>query len=153
LQAVTILEVWLQDFNFGLQSADSALNLVEAVAAQTRKLLRDFVAIDPEIRFRTEIIDLILTIAVGLFRDRVLFDDKGLDSINQSDFRAWLLQHGATNDSVNSRFLTAVYDLAFAYGDGAKTNPTLAAGVALRGLLRAFFTYRGLSAVSALGTV
>ena len=78
LQAVTILEVWLQDFNFGLQSADSALNLVEAVAAQTRKLLRDFVAIDPEIRFRTEIIDLVLTIAVGLFRDRVLFDDSGL---------------------------------------------------------------------------
>jgi uncharacterized protein with NAD-binding domain and iron-sulfur cluster len=143
LQAVTILEVWLQDFNFGLQSADSALSLVEAVAAQTRKLLRDFVAIDPEIRFRTEIIDLVLTIAVGLFRDRVLFDDSGLDSINDSDFRDWLLQHGATKESVNSRFLTAVYDLTFAYGNGAKAKPTLAAGVALRGLLRAFFTYRG----------
>ena len=143
LQAVTILEVWLQHFNFGLQSADSALSLVEAVAAQTRKLLRDFVAIDREIRFRTEIIDLVLTIAVGLFRDRVLFDDSGLDSINHSDFRDWLLQHGATKESVNSRFLTAVYDLTFAYGNGAKAKPTLAAGVALRGLLRAFFTYRG----------
>ena len=143
LQAVTILEVWLQDFNFGLQVADSALTLVEAVAAQTRKLLQDFVGIDPDIRIKTEIIDLVLTIAVGLFRDRVPWDDDGLDSINQSDFRDWLVRHGATDDSVRSSFLTAVYDLAFAYGDGDKSKPTLAAGVALRGLLRTFFTYRG----------
>ena len=143
LQAVTILEVWLQDFNFGLEGADSALTLVEAVAAQTRKLLRDFVGIDPDIRTKTEIIDMVLTIAVGLFRDRVLLDDNGLDSINQFDFRKWLQQHGATKESLNSRFLTAVYDLAFAYADGEKTRPNLAAGVALRVLLRAFFTYRG----------
>jgi hypothetical protein len=143
LQAVTILEVWLQDFNFGLEGADSVLTLVDAVAAQTRKLLRDFVGIDPDIRTKTEIIDMVLTIAVGLFRDRVVLDDNGLDSINQFDFRKWLQQHGATKESLDSRFLTAVYDLAFAYADGEKTRPNLAAGVALRVLLRAFFTYRG----------
>ncbi len=143
LQAVTILEVWLQDFNFGLVGADSALALVDAVAAQTRKLLRDFVGVDPDIRTKTEIIDMVLTITVGLFRDRVLLNDNGLDSINQFDFRKWLQQHGATKESLDSRFLTAVYDLAFAYADGEKTRPNLAAGVALRVLLRAFFTYRG----------
>src|SRR6185312_9843928 len=82
-------------------------------------------------------------IAVGLFRDRVLFDDRGLDAINQLDYREWLRQHGAMTSSLESRFLTGIYDLVFAYRDGDKNRPALAAGVALRGALRMFFTYRG----------
>ena len=143
LQAVTILEVWLQDLDFAPQVADSAVRLAEAIAAQTRKLLRDVVKIDPEISMKTEIIDIVLTIAVGLFRDRVLFDDDGLDSINQFDYREWLLKHGATKQAVNSRFLSGIYDFAFAYSQGNKNRPSLAAGIALRGALRMFFTYRG----------
>src|SRR5208282_5502030 len=79
----------------------------------------------------------------------VLLDDNGLDSLNKFDFRDWLLRHGATKeslnskDTLNSKFLTAVYDLAFAYSEGDRTKPRLAAGVALRGLMRTFFTYRG----------
>ena len=143
LQAVTILEVWLQKLNLAPEAADSAVRLMEAVAAQTRKLLRDIVEIDEEIRMRSEIIEIVLTIAVGLFRDRVLFDDRGLDAINQLDYREWLLQHGATKSSLESRFLTGIYDLVFAYSDGDKNRPALAAGVVLRGALRMFFTYRG----------
>ncbi len=99
LQAVTILEVWLQQLNFAPQVADSALQLMEAVAAQTRKQLRDLVAIDEKLRAKTEVIDIVITIAVGLFRDRVLFDDRGLDALNHVDYRQWLLQHGATKTS------------------------------------------------------
>jgi uncharacterized protein with NAD-binding domain and iron-sulfur cluster len=143
LQAVTILEVWLQKLNFAPQVAASAVNLMEAVAAQTRKLLRDLVEVDEEIRMRSEIIEIVLTIAVGLFRDRVLFDDRGLDSINQFDYREWLEHHGAIKSALDSRFLTGIYDLVFAYRDGNKESPALAAGVALRGALRMFFTYRG----------
>jgi uncharacterized protein with NAD-binding domain and iron-sulfur cluster len=143
LQAVTILEVWLQNLNFGLQVADSILDLAEALAAQARKFLRDFVQIDPDVRVKTVIADLVLTIAVGLFRDRVLFDDKGLDLINHEDYREWLRRHGLTDEAYNSSFLTGIYDLAFAYSGGDRTKPALAAGVALRGALRMFFTYRG----------
>jgi uncharacterized protein with NAD-binding domain and iron-sulfur cluster len=143
LQAVTILEVWLQDLNFGSQAGDSIVELAEALAAQTRKLLQDFVRIDPDIRVKTEIIDLVMTIAVGLFRDRVLFDDRGLDSLNQFDYREWLRLHGATEQSLESRLLSGIYDFAFAYSRGDRNRPALAAGVALRGALRMFFTYRG----------
>jgi len=143
LQAVTILEVWLQDLNFGSQVGDSIVELAEALAAQTRKLLRDFVRIDPNIRVKTEIIDLVMTIAVGLFRDRVMFDDRGLDSLNQFDYREWLRLHGATQQSLDSRLLSGIYDFAFAYSGGDRKRPALAAGVALRGALRMFFTYRG----------
>ena len=39
--------------------------------------------------------------------------------------------------------MRGIYDLAFAYEDGDVTRPRLAAGVALRGAMRMFFTYRG----------
>jgi len=143
IQAVTILENWLHTLSFSPQVADSVLQLMEAVAAQTRKQLRDVVAVDEKLRLKTEIIDIVMTIAVGLYRDRVLFDERGLDAINDLDYREWLLKHGATTTSVKSRFMAGIYDLVFAYRDGNHKSPALAAGVALRGALRMFFTYRG----------
>ena len=35
----------------------------------------------------------------------------------------WLMQHGATKTSVNSRFITGIYDLVFAYRDGDRQQP------------------------------
>ena len=143
LQAVTTVETMLQKLKLSSSTGDSILHLMEAIAAQSRKLLRDVVAVDPKLRYKTEIIDIVMTIAVGLYRDRVLFDEKGLDAINDIDYRDWLLQNGATKTSVASQFLTGIYDLTFAYRDGDRRKPALAAGVALRGALRMFFTYRG----------
>ena len=143
LQAVSILERVLRQLNFAPQVADSALELLEAMAAQARKQLRDLVAVDQKLRWKTEIIDIVIAIAVGLYRDRVLFQKKGLDAINHIDYRKWLMQHGASRTTVESPFITGIYDLVFAYQDGDKKRPALAAGVALRGALRMFFTYRG----------
>jgi len=148
LQAVTILEAWLRGLHHMQMdrtpnAADSACRLIEALAAQTRKLLRDLTLVDPKVRTRTEVIDIVMTIAVGLFRDRVLFDDRGLDAINHFDYREWLRKHGATDEAIRSRFLVGTYDLVFAYRHGDRTDPALAAGVAVRGALRMFFTYRG----------
>lgn len=143
LQAVTIIENWLHEFSLVPQAPDSILNLLEALASQVRKQLRDFVSIDEKLRWKTEIIDLVMAIAVGLYKDRVLFSKNGLDAINDMDYREWLHQHGATRTSLQSRFLSGIYDLVFAYADGDRARPSLAAGVALRGALRMFFTYRG----------
>jgi uncharacterized protein with NAD-binding domain and iron-sulfur cluster len=143
LQGVTMLEDWIRTLKLGQPMADTVFEFVEAVAAQTRKLLRDLVAVDEHVRRKTEIIDLVMTIAVGLYRDRVLFDERGLDAINNIDYREWLTKHGATRTSVASPFVEGIYDLVFAYRDGDHDRPALAAGVALRGALRMFFTYRG----------
>ena len=143
LQAVTILEVWVRSFNLAPRVAGSAVQLAEALAAQTRKLLRDVAMVDQKIRTRTEIIEIVMTIAVGLLRDGILFDERGLDAINQHDYRDWLRSHGATDTAIESRFLVAAYDLVFGYRNGDRNKPAFAAGVALRGALRMFFTYRG----------
>ncbi len=143
LQAVSILEVWLRDKNSTPGTAASAIQLAEALAGQTRKLLLDLTSVDAQVRTKTEIIDIVMTIAVGLFRDRVLFDARGLDAINNLDYRAWLRKHGATNAALELRFLAGTYDLVFGYQNGDRSKPAFAAGVAVRGALRMFFTYRG----------
>ena len=63
--------------------------------------------------------------------------------IDDYDCRDWLTLNGASQSSVDSAFLRALYDLAFAYENGDVTRPRIAAGQALRGAVRAFFTYKG----------
>lgn len=143
VQGVRALEAWLADLDVAPQVADSAAQIAQAIAAQIRKIFADLSAIDPIIRIKTEIIDIVITIFVGLFRDRVLFSQDGLDSINQVDYREWLSEHGASPEALNSAFLKGIYDLVFAYKDGDPERPSLAAGVAIRGALRMFLGYRG----------
>jgi hypothetical protein len=138
-----LVERMIQQFNYAPQVADSILQLMEAIAAQARKQLADLLRIDEKLQWKTDIIDIVLAIAVGLYRDRVLLSDRGLDSINHLDYRAWLAAHGASKSALESPFLTGIYDLVFAYRKGDRNDPQLAAGVALRGALRMFFTYRG----------
>jgi uncharacterized protein with NAD-binding domain and iron-sulfur cluster len=76
-------------------------------------------------------------------RDRLLTDPRGLDAINHIDCKEWLRRHGAVKESVESPFVTGLYDLAFCYRNGDRDKPALAAGQALRGALRMFFSYRG----------
>ena len=143
LQATRIVENALEELTHAPQVVGSALNFLTAVARQVRKQLTDVVEIDERIRWKAEIIEIVMTIAVGLYRDRVLLSADGLDAINDLDYRDWLRKHGATEGALNSRFITGIYDLVFAYEGGDRNKPRLAAGVALRGALRMFFTYRG----------
>jgi len=143
LQGVTILETMLRQRDPAPQFTDGVLKFIEALASEARKQLRDFVSIDPEIRLKTQVLDLIMTIMIGLVQDRVLTDPNGLDAINHIDCKKWLLDHGAVAESVDSAFVTGLYDLAFCYHRGNRKQPSLAAGQALRGALRMFFSYRG----------
>lgn len=143
LHAASMLECWLRERNPAPQWDSTLLAFLEAFATETRRQLASVVDLDPGLRRKTEVIDLIVTIVVGLYRDRVLFDPRGLDAINHIDCQAWLRQHGALESSVRSPFVIGLYDLAFCYRDGDREQPALAAGQALRGALRMFFTYRG----------
>ena len=72
-----------------------------------------------------------------------MFEKRGLEAIDHLDCRAWLRRHGASETAINGAFVRGLYDLALAYEDGDPSRPGLAAGQALRGALRMFFTYRG----------
>lgn len=143
LQAASFVESWLREQNPAPQISSSLLNFIEALATNARRQLQDVVLIDEEVRRKTEILDLLMTILIGLYRDRVFFDPRGLDVIDGIDYRDWLQKHGATTGALDSPLVCGIYDLVFAYRNGDHRKPSLSAAQALRGAMRMFFTYRG----------
>ncbi|MBV9776796.1 MAG: NAD(P)-binding protein, partial [Acetobacteraceae bacterium] len=121
----------------------AVLPFAEALASGIRGRLEAFVARDHRVRHKWEIIDLVLAIIVGAVRFRLLSDPRGLEAIDEYECREWLRMNGAAEGSLDSAFVRGLYDLALAYEGGDPGRPGLAAGQALRGSLRMFFSYRG----------
>ncbi len=126
----------------GAFPSEVLLALHESIA---RDLLTEIESLtrDDELRRLWEVVDLVLAVVRGAIRFGLATDPRGFDAIDDYDCREWLLLNGAQQSSVNSAFVRGLYDLAFAYEDGDVTRPRIAAGQALRGAVRAFFTYRG----------
>jgi uncharacterized protein with NAD-binding domain and iron-sulfur cluster len=119
------------------------IQLVDGLASAARRQIEILVAEDRELRRLWEVIDLILAVLRGSIRANLAFDPSGFDAINDYDWREWLRLNGASEHALDSGFVRGIYDLVFAYEDGDVGRPRLAAGVALRGAMRMFFTYRG----------
>lgn len=117
--------------------------LLEMLSVSVRRRLASLVERDRGLRRVWQVIDLILAILRGSIRAGLAFDPRGFDAINDYDWREWLRINGASDQSLDSGFMRGIYDLVFAFEDGDITRPRLAAGVALRGAMRMFFTYRG----------
>jgi uncharacterized protein with NAD-binding domain and iron-sulfur cluster len=141
VEALVLVEAALKTVSDVAQGV--LVRLLQAVAAAVKGRLENLVAVDDDVRRRWEIVDLVLATLVGVFRFGLLSHPRGLDAIDPYDCREWLRLNGASERSLNSAFLRGLYDLVFAYEGGDPDRPRLAAGVALRGSFRMFFTYRG----------
>jgi uncharacterized protein with NAD-binding domain and iron-sulfur cluster len=152
IEGIAILEVALRSLPV------YPSKLVLGFLKDFRDQLESLVADDDELRYKWEIIDLVFAIMRGFLTPSkelietpsgpeeppiLLFDPRGLDAINEYDCREWLRENGASERALNSAFVRGLYDLALAYEEGDPDRPGLAAGQALRGSLRMFFTYRG----------
>jgi len=144
LEAVSVIEVMVCDPNALAEGNSKVLEFVDAVADSVRRHLEEFVDVDVELRTKLDVAELVLASVVGILRDRLLSSPDGLDHINDVDCRAWLSRNGASDRACNSGFVQALYDMAFADAPLATGDkPGIAAGQALRGAFRMFFTYRG----------
>lgn len=119
------------------------IRLTDALSNVAHLHLARMAASDRALRRVWEVIDLVIAVVRGITLQGLAFDPRGFDAINDYDWREWLQLHGASDSSVESGFLRAIYGLVFAFEDGDMGRPRLAAGVALRGAMRMFFTYRG----------
>lgn len=119
------------------------LALCDALASAARRQLEVIVEADRELCRVWEVVDILLAMTRGLLRERVALRPEGLDFLDEHDYRDWLRSHGASERSLGGAFLRGIYDLLFAYEGGDPKRPRFAAGVAVRGTLRMFFTYRG----------
>lgn len=73
----------------------------------------------------------------GMIKDHVVTE--GFDVINNIDYRDWIKSHGASQITLDSAPVQAIYGLVF----GGYKYYTFEAGTALRGALRMALTYRG----------
>ncbi|MBK8254818.1 MAG: NAD(P)-binding protein [Polyangiaceae bacterium] len=128
---------------FAPRSENVVLKLIDAVSEAVKQQLQTLIEADRELYRVFGVVDLVLAILRGCIRFGLAFDPRGFDAINDVDWRDWLRDNGATQSSVDSAFVRGIYDLVFAYEDGDTERPRLAAGVALRGAMRMFFTYKG----------
>jgi uncharacterized protein with NAD-binding domain and iron-sulfur cluster len=91
--------------------------------------------------------DTFAAIATGISKDVFGADgdpDKNLDALDDLELRDWLATHGADPDYLLSNpTVRFIYNSAFAFVDGNHLTPSIAAGSALRGVLRLFLTYKG----------
>jgi uncharacterized protein with NAD-binding domain and iron-sulfur cluster len=79
----------------------------------------------------------------GIISDNLVTDPRGFRAINDEDFCAWILRHGAHPDVVDFPLVRGLYDMVFGYEDGDSERPALAAGVALLLTGIALFQYKG----------
>jgi len=141
IQAVGLLELAIGSLS--LYPENAILSFLDAIAHNARNLIEARLARDTTLRRVWEVIDLTLATLRGEIRFGILTDPRGFDAIDEYDCREWLRLNGASERSVNSGFLRALYDIGFSYEDGDAARPRIAAGQALRATVRAFFTYRG----------
>ena len=123
--------------------SETILKFHAVIAASARGQIEELTSGDDGLRRLWEVVDLVLATIRGIVRFNLVNEPRGFDAIDHLDCREWLEMNGASKRSVNSAFLRALYDLAFAYEDGDVERPRIAAGQAIRGAVRAFFTYRG----------
>lgn len=88
-------------------------------------------------------IDVVAAFASGIVND-VLLGQTPIAELDRSDFREWLVRHGADFQSAHrSPFVRALYDTMFQYPDGDPSRPLYGAGTAAQVVLRMLGTYAG----------
>ncbi|ULE33795.1 FAD-dependent oxidoreductase [Mycobacterium sp. IDR2000157661] len=107
--------------------------------------LREAIDYDPppERRRCWLLLSLLTATVRGLIADNLITDPRGFRAINDEDYGAWIVRHGAHPDVVDFALVRGLYDMVFGYQDGDYERPAVAAGLAvlLSGIV--FFQYKG----------
>jgi uncharacterized protein with NAD-binding domain and iron-sulfur cluster len=96
---------------------------------------------DPCVRFVYMAQDFARAVISGIVPDVLLHGFAHLDELEWKD---WLHDHGASNFTLqHAPWIKGYYDLTFAFKDGDTSKPNLAAGTAMKDMLRIAFNYKG----------
>ncbi|HET9876336.1 MAG TPA: FAD-dependent oxidoreductase, partial [Mycobacterium sp.] len=89
------------------------------------------------------LLSLMTAVIRGILADKLVTDPRGFRAINDEDFNAWILRHGAHPDVLDFALVRGLYDLVFGYENADPDRPSFGAGLAvfLTGLV--LFGYKG----------
>jgi len=141
IEGLALLQVGLKLVPTSLSSP--LTELAEWIARTLRSWFEKSLILTPRFQHIWEVMDIVVATMVGVLRFGLLTHPRGLDAINDYESRDWLRMNGASERSLQSPFIVALYNLAFSYADGDRGQPSIAAGQAVRGAMRMFFGYRG----------
>jgi uncharacterized protein with NAD-binding domain and iron-sulfur cluster len=116
--------------------------LADQVASLHRQL-RDELARDDTASRTWVLVDLVATCLRGAIADGLLGSPERYTTVDDLDFRQWLLGHGASHEAACSPLVNGMYDFVFAYEDGDHQRPAFSAGLGLFLATKLFFEYRG----------
>ncbi len=111
--------------------------------ARLRGALRTRIGNDDRGRRLWHLSDLLIACLRGMVADDLLRSVRRYPTIDDRDFRAWLAQHGASEETLRSPIVNAMYDLVFAYEQGDPRRPAFSAGLGLFLASKLFFDYKG----------
>ena len=89
------------------------------------------------------LLSLMTAVIRGILADNLVTDPRGFRAINDEDFNAWLLRHGAHPDVLDFALVRGLYDLVFAYEDADPMRPSFGAGLAIFLTGLTLFEYKG----------
>ena len=114
-----------------------------SLVAPIRRALRGALRAHVAARRSYDLIELVTTNLYGIMVDGLLSRPDGFASMNDLDYREWLLRHGIDPDALSSPLLRGMYDLVFAYEDGDPSRPRFSAGLGLQLATKMFLEYSG----------
>lgn len=97
----------------------------------------------PDHRRSWQLLSLMTAVIRGIIADNLVTDPRGFRAINDEDYNAWILRHGAHPDVLGFALTRGLYDLVFAYEDADPARPAFGAGQAIFLTALALFGYKG----------
>jgi uncharacterized protein with NAD-binding domain and iron-sulfur cluster len=97
----------------------------------------------PDHRRSWQLLSLMVAVIRGILADNLVTDPRGFRAINDEDFSAWILRHGAHPEVLDFALVRGLYDLVFAYEDADPARPSFGAGQAIFLTGLALFGYKG----------
>ena len=97
----------------------------------------------PDHRRSWQLLSMMVAVIRGILADNLVTDPRGFRTIDDEDYGAWLLRHGAHPDVLNFALVRGLYDLVFAYEDADPQRPSFGAGQAVFLTALALFQYKG----------
>jgi uncharacterized protein with NAD-binding domain and iron-sulfur cluster len=113
---------------------DSAVDAVREALDYERRL---------DHRRSWQLLSMMIAVIRGILADNLVTDPRGFRAIDDEDYSAWLLRHGAHPDVLDFALVRGLYDLVFAYEDADPQRPAFGAGQAVFLTALALFQYKG----------
>jgi uncharacterized protein with NAD-binding domain and iron-sulfur cluster len=109
--------------------------LLQAFQTQSNKLNKNWWGTNIDLYKAWVMANLAVTHLLGFFKDEIF--DKGLQSINEYDYKEWLKKHGASDEVVNSPPINSIYSAFFSH------HNSFEAGTAINLMMETILRYKG----------